>query len=58
MALPVFPVTTIATRSQRVRILLSEGSSTNAREVISALGPKGYVLDACDPNPIGPNTNG
>ena len=36
----------------KVRILLSEGSSTNAREVISALGPKGYVLDVCDPNPI------
>jgi predicted ATP-grasp superfamily ATP-dependent carboligase len=33
-------------------ILLSEGSSTNAREVISALGPLGYVLDVCDPNPI------
>ena len=42
----------IATRSPRVRILLSEGSSTNAREVISALGPMGYVLDVCDPNPI------
>ena len=36
----------------KVRILLSEGSSTNAREVISALGPMGYVLDVCDPNPI------
>jgi len=58
MALPVFLVTelepdgTIATRSPSVRILLSEGSSTNAREVISALGPMGYVLDVCDPNPI------
>jgi predicted ATP-grasp superfamily ATP-dependent carboligase len=43
---------TIATGKPKVRILLSEGSSTNAREVISALGPKGYVLDVCDPNPI------
>lgn len=36
----------------RLSILLSEGSSTNAREVISALGPLGYVLDVCDPNPM------
>ena len=43
---------TMATEKPNVRILLSEGSSTNAREVISALGPKGYVLDVCDPNPI------
>ena len=35
-----------------ITILLSEGSSTNAREVISALGPLGYVLDVCDPNPV------
>jgi len=35
-----------------IRILLSEGSSTNVREMISALGPLGYTLDICDPNPF------
>lgn len=40
------------TGKPRITILLSEGSSTNAREVISALGPLGYVLDVCDPNPM------
>ena len=58
MTIPVHPVAaleadgTSATSRARVRVLLSEGSSTNAREVISALGPMGYVLDVCDPNPI------
>ncbi|MGA2477975.1 MAG: hypothetical protein ABSG63_04410 [Spirochaetia bacterium] len=35
-----------------IRILLSEGSSTNVREMITALGPSGYTLDICDPNLI------
>ncbi len=35
-----------------IRILLSEGSSTNVREMITALGPLGYTLDICDPNPL------
>jgi predicted ATP-grasp superfamily ATP-dependent carboligase len=35
-----------------VRILLSEGSSTNAREIITALGLSGYRVDVCDPSPI------
>ncbi|MCB2177617.1 MAG: carbamoyl-phosphate-synthetase [Actinomycetales bacterium] len=35
----------------RPRILLSEGSSTNARETITALGLAGYRVDVCDPNP-------
>jgi len=34
-----------------IRILLSEGSSTNVREMITALGPCGYTLDICDANP-------
>src|SRR5208337_708612 len=38
--------------NSRIRILLSEGSSTNVREMITALGPAGYTLDICDPNPI------
>jgi hypothetical protein len=40
-----------ATRNADIRILLSEGSSTNVREMISALGPLGYTLDIIDPNP-------
>jgi hypothetical protein len=39
-------------RHSKIRILLSEGSSTNVREMISALGPSGYRLDICDPNPM------
>lgn len=35
----------------RPRILLSEGSSTNAREAITALGAAGYRVDVCDPDP-------
>ena len=38
--------------NSKIRILLSEGSSTNVREMITALGPLGYTLDICDPNPI------
>lgn len=34
-----------------IRVLLCEGSSLSAREAISALGPRGYVLDVCDPDP-------
>ena len=41
-----------AAGKQEITILLSEGSSTNARETISALGPLGYVLDVCDPYPM------
>jgi predicted ATP-grasp superfamily ATP-dependent carboligase len=41
-----------ATSSAKIRILLSEGSSTNVREMISALGPLGYTLDILDPNPL------
>jgi predicted ATP-grasp superfamily ATP-dependent carboligase len=37
--------------NSRIRILLSEGSSTNVRETITALGPSGYKIDICDPNP-------
>lgn len=32
------------------RILLSEGSSTSAREAITALGLKGHELEICDPD--------
>lgn len=35
-----------------LRILIPEGSSLSAREAIAALGPLGYALDVCDPNPL------
>ena len=34
-----------------MRILLSEGSSTSAREAVTALGLKGHAIEICDPNP-------
>lgn len=34
-----------------MRILLSEGSSTSAREAITALGIGGHDVEVCDPNP-------
>jgi hypothetical protein len=33
-------------------VLLTEGSSLTAREVVTALGPLGYRIEACDPNPL------
>jgi predicted ATP-grasp superfamily ATP-dependent carboligase len=35
-----------------IRVLLSEGSSLSAREVISDLAPLGYSLHVCDPDPF------
>ena len=40
-----------APRSSRLRILLSEGSSTSAREAITALGLNGHHVEICDPDP-------
>jgi predicted ATP-grasp superfamily ATP-dependent carboligase len=37
--------------SRRLQILLTEGSSTSARQTLYALGRLGHVLDVCDPNP-------
>jgi predicted ATP-grasp superfamily ATP-dependent carboligase len=36
-----------------LRILLSEGSSTSAREAVTALGLAGHIVEACDPAPFG-----
>jgi hypothetical protein len=33
-------------------VLFSEGSSLSARQALSALGPLGYRIDVCDPNPL------
>jgi predicted ATP-grasp superfamily ATP-dependent carboligase len=35
-----------------LRILLSEGSSTSAREAITALGLAGHQVEICDPDPF------
>jgi hypothetical protein len=35
----------------RMRILLSEGSSTSAREAITLLGLAGHYVEICDPDP-------
>jgi predicted ATP-grasp superfamily ATP-dependent carboligase len=41
----------MATRTtSRLRVLLSEGSSTSAREAVTALGLAGHSIDICDPN--------
>jgi len=34
-----------------LRVLLSEGSSTSAREAITILGLSGHVVEVCDPSP-------
>jgi predicted ATP-grasp superfamily ATP-dependent carboligase len=38
--------------SKPLRVLLSEGSSTSAREVITALGLAGHIVEVCDPSPV------
>ncbi len=35
-----------------LRVLLSEGSSTSAREAITVLGLTGHVVEVCDPSPV------
>jgi predicted ATP-grasp superfamily ATP-dependent carboligase len=34
-----------------LRVLLSEGSSTSAREAITVLGLAGHIVEVCDPSP-------
>ena len=34
-----------------LRVLLSEGSSTSAREAITVLGLSGHHVEVCDPSP-------
>jgi predicted ATP-grasp superfamily ATP-dependent carboligase len=36
----------------QIRVLIPEGSSLSAREAIAALGPLGYRLAVCDPDPL------
>jgi hypothetical protein len=37
---------------ERVRVLLTEGSSTSAREAITALALAGHAVSFCDPEPV------
>src|SRR5437764_6194560 len=34
-----------------LRVLVSEGNSTSAREAITILGLSGHLIEVCDPNP-------
>jgi len=43
---------TMIKMNQTIHILFSEGSSLSARQTLSALGPLGYKIDVCDPNPL------
>src|SRR4051812_21493723 len=36
--------------SKRLRVLLSEGASTSAREAITILGITGHLVEVCDPD--------
>jgi predicted ATP-grasp superfamily ATP-dependent carboligase len=36
-----------------LRVLVSEGSSTSAREAITILGLSGHIVEVCDPSPYG-----
>jgi predicted ATP-grasp superfamily ATP-dependent carboligase len=38
--------------SKPLRVLMSEGSSTSAREAITVLGLAGHVIEVCDPSPV------
>src|ERR1700710_3287072 len=40
------------THGPKLRVLLSEGSSTSAREAITALGLAGHIVEVCDPSPV------
>src|SRR5664279_2169213 len=35
-----------------LRVLVSEGNSTSAREAITILGLSGHLIEVCDPSPI------
>src|SRR4030095_5819912 len=38
-------------RAESLRVLVSEGSSTSAREAITILGLSGHYIEVCDPSP-------
>jgi predicted ATP-grasp superfamily ATP-dependent carboligase len=40
----------VSSPGKRLRILLSEGSSTSARQALTVLASKGHAVDVCDPD--------
>src|SRR6478609_228608 len=36
---------------KRLRVLVSEGNSTSAREAVTILGLAGHLVEVCDPSP-------
>jgi hypothetical protein len=42
----------MAETAKPLRVLLSEGNSTSAREAITILGLAGHHIEVCDPNPV------
>jgi predicted ATP-grasp superfamily ATP-dependent carboligase len=45
-------MTDLSHRAKPLRVLLSEGSSTSARETITVLGLAGHIVEVCDPSPV------
>jgi hypothetical protein len=45
-------MTEIAHASKPLRVLMSEGNSTSAREAITILGSSGQQIEVCDPSPV------
>src|SRR3954447_18043054 len=39
-------------RAMPLRVLLSEGNSTSAREALTILGLAGHIVEICDPSPL------
>jgi predicted ATP-grasp superfamily ATP-dependent carboligase len=39
-------------RAKPLRVLLSEGNSTSAREALTILGLAGHIVEVCDPSPF------
>ena len=50
----MMPIMADSAAAQRpLRVLLSEGSSTSAREALTILGLSGHIVEICDPSPYG-----
>lgn len=42
----------LSRRAKPLRVLLSEGNSTSAREAVTILGLAGHIIEVCDPSPV------
>ncbi|GAC1646115.1 MAG: hypothetical protein NVS4B4_20900 [Bradyrhizobium sp.] len=47
----MFGMAFFAQLSKPLRVLVSEGNSTSAREAVTILGLTGHVVEVCDPSP-------